>query len=145
MYQVVQRLDEEAVLIRLLASGCLHLLANGAGLIIATLVLPGFSIDAVSLVTVTVIFTVVEVVAGPLLISISLKNVPALTGGIALVTTLVGLLVTDTLSDGLNISGISTWVLASLIVWLCALIAGLVLPLVLFKKALDTRGGKKGR
>ncbi|MDO8736047.1 MAG: phage holin family protein [Thermoleophilia bacterium] len=132
-------------MIRLLASGCLHLLANGAGLIIATLVLPGFSIDAVSLVTVTVIFTVVEVVAGPLLISISLKNVPALTGGIALVTTLVGLLVTDTLSDGLNISGISTWVLASLIVWLCALIAGLVLPLVLFKKALDTRGGKKGR
>jgi len=125
--------------IRLLASACLHLLANGVGLIIATAVLPGFSIDALALVTVTVIFTLVEIVAGPLLISISLKNVPALTGGVALVTTFVGLLVTDTLSDGLNISGISTWIIASLIVWLCSLVAGLILPLVLFKKAVEKR------
>jgi len=58
---------------------------------------------------------------------------------VALVTTFVGLLVTDTLSDGLNISGISTWIIASLIVWLCSLVAGLILPLVLFKKAVEKR------
>ena len=71
------------------------------------------------------------------------RNLPALTGGVALVTTFVGLLVTDTLSDGLNVSGISTWIMASLIVWLCALLAGVILPLFLFKKALDTRDDRK--
>lgn len=131
-------------MIRLLASACLHLIANAIGLIIAELILsPEFTINATSFVTATLIFTAVEVVAGPLLISISIRNLPALTGGIALVTTFVGLLVTDTLSDGLNISGISTWIMASLIVWLCALLAGVILPLFLFKKALDTRGDRK--
>lgn len=131
-------------MIRLLASACLHLIANAVGLIIAYMILsPEFTINATSFVTATLIFTAVEVVAGPLLISISLKNLPALTGGVALVTTFVGLLVTDTLSDGLNISGISTWIMASLIVWLCALLAGVVLPLLLFKKALDKRGDRK--
>jgi putative membrane protein len=124
-------------MIRLLASTVLHLLANAAGLLIAAAVLPGFSINGVVFVTAVLIFTVTEVIAGPLIIKIALKNLPALVGGIALVTTLVGLVATDIFSDGLTISGLSTWVLATLIVWLGALIAGLALPLVIFKKTLD--------
>ena len=126
-------------MIRLLASTILHLLANAAGLIIAATVLPGFSINGVAFVTAVLIFTVTEVIAGPLMIKLALKNIPALVGGIALVTTLVGLIVTDIFSDGLTITGPSTWILATLIVWLGALLAGLVLPLVLFKKTLDRR------
>ncbi len=124
-------------MIRLLASAVLHLLANTAGLLVAAAVLPGFSINGVAFVTAVLIFTITEVVAGPLIIKIALKNLPALVGGIALVTTLVGLIITDIFSDGLTISGLSTWVLATLIVWLGALIAGLVLPLVIFKKTLN--------
>jgi putative membrane protein len=120
----------------------LHLLANAVGLLVAAAILSGFSIDAVSLVTVTLIFTAVEVIAGPLLVSISIKNVPALTGGVALVTTCVGLLITDYFADGLSISGVGTWLLASLIVWGAALLAGIILPLFLFKKTLESR--KKG-
>ncbi len=123
----------------MLASAVLTLLANAVGLLIAAALLDGFSIDALSLVQVTLVFTVVEVIAGPLLISISIKNLPALRGGIALITTFVGLLVTDLFLAGLSISGISTWILASLVVWLCALLAGILLPLILFKKALDQR------
>lgn len=127
-------------MIRFLASACLHLLANAAGLLIAAALLgPEFKIDTLAFLTVTVIFTLVEVVAGPLLVSISIKNVPALTGGVALVTTFVGLLIADLVSDGLTIEGVTTWVLASLIVWAGALIAGLVLPLFLFKKVLEEK------
>ena len=64
-------------------------------------------------------------------------NVPSLLGGIALVTTFVGLLVTDIVSSGLSISGATTWILATLIVWLGALIAGILLPLVLFKNVMQ--------
>ena len=124
-------------MIRLLARLVLNLIANAVGLFVATLVLDGFNIDALSLITVTVIFSLVTVVAGPLLLKISLQNVPALTGGIALVTTFAGLLITDVVSDGVSISGVSTWVLATLIVWLCSLMAGIILPLILFKKTLQ--------
>lgn len=117
----------------------LHLLANAVGLIVADALLSGFSLTITSLVVVTVIFTLVEAVAGPLLVSISIKNVPALTGGISLVTTFVGLLITNYFSDGIEISGFSTWLLASLIVWGAALLAGAILPLFLFKKTLEAR------
>jgi putative membrane protein len=124
-------------MLRLMASAILHLLANTVGLLLASLLLDGFSINATAFIGAVLIFTVVEVVAGPLLAKIALTNVPSLIGGIALVTTFAGLLVTNLVSDGLSISGISTWVLSTLIVWLCALIAGLILPLLLFKKVLD--------
>jgi uncharacterized membrane protein YvlD (DUF360 family) len=124
-------------MLRLLASAVLHLIANAVGLLVAAALLrPEFSIDLVSFLAVVAIFTIVEVVAGPLLTSISIKKIPALTGGIALVTTFIGLLVSDLLLDGLKIEGVTTWLLASLIIWLGALIAGLVLPLFLFKNVL---------
>ena len=86
-----------------------------------------------------VAFTVIVVVATPLLVKISLKNVPQMAGGVALVATLVGLFGAAMLSDGLTITGLTTWILAPLIVWLTSLIAGLVLPLILFKKVLEKK------
>jgi Flp pilus assembly protein TadB len=47
--------------------------------------------------------------------------------------------VTALVSDGLQITGLSTWVLATIIVWLAALIAGLILPLILVKRAVSDR------
>jgi hypothetical protein len=43
------------------------------------------------------------------------------------------------LSDGLSITGLSTWILAPLIIWVVSLIAGLVLPLILFMKVLEKK------
>jgi uncharacterized membrane protein YvlD (DUF360 family) len=55
------------------------------------------------------------------------------------VTTFVGLLITSVVSDGLTIDGVKTWVLATMIVWLAALLAALILPVLLVKKAVDER------
>jgi putative membrane protein len=123
-------------MIRMLSSIVIRLLANAIGLLIAAVILSGFSIHALSFITALLIFTVVEVIADPLLIKISIKNLPALMGGVALVTTIVGLIITDLFSTGISITGINTWILATLIVWLGALLAGLLLPLLIFKKAL---------
>lgn len=124
-------------MIRLIASLVLTLMANTIGLIIASVILSGFEINGVAFVAAVLIFTITEVVAGPLITKMAMQNVPSLLGGIALVTTLVGLIVTDIFSDGLTITGLNTWILATLIVWLCSLIANLILPLVIFKKALN--------
>jgi hypothetical protein len=118
-------------------------LGNAIGLLVASVVLPGFTINLLSLIVVAVIFTVIVVVATPLLVKISLKNVPQMSGGVALVATLVGLIGASMFSDGLTITGLTTWILAPLIVWLVALIAGLLLPLILFKKVLEEKREKQ--
>jgi len=129
-------------MLKILASTCLYVLGNAVGLLVASMVLPGFTINFLSLIVVAVVFTVIVVVATPLLVKISIKNVPQLTGGVALLATLVGLIGASIFSDGLTINGLTTWILAPLIVWLVALIAGLLLPLVLFKKVLHEKDEK---
>jgi hypothetical protein len=68
---------------------------------------------------------------------IAIRSAPALRGGVAPVTTFVGLLVTAWISRGLKITGASTWCWprSSLAGWL----AGLILPVFLMRKAVDQR------
>lgn len=126
-------------MIRLLASLVLNILSSAVGLFVASLLLDGFSINGMAFVIAVLIFSAIEVILDPLITKLAIKNVPALRGGVALVTTFVSLLITNLVSDGISISGINTWVLATLIVWLFSLIATLLLPLVLFKKTLENR------
>lgn len=124
-------------MLRLIASTILELAANAIGLLIAAWILsPNFSIDAVSFVIVVAIFTAVRFVLAPLVMKLSLQYARPLTGGISLVTILIGLFVTTLVSDGLVITGFITWVLATLIIWICGLIAYLVLPMFIFKQTL---------
>ena len=129
-------------MVRALLAGLIRLLANTIGLVVATLVLSGMSITGVSFVVAVVIFTLVEIVTEPLLRQTAERHVPALMGGVSLVATFVGLLLTSLISSGLKISGATTWLLATLIVWVAALIAGLILPLLLVKRAVTERRGR---
>ena len=124
-------------MIRFLARMSLILLANAAGIIIATVVLPGFTINAIGFITSVVFFTTVELLFERFVAKVALRYVPALRGGIALVTTFVGLLLTNMWTSGLEIQGVSTWLLAPMIIWLTVVIMGTVLPMVLFKDILQ--------
>jgi hypothetical protein len=122
-----------------------YLVANAVGLLVAVVLLPGFTIDALSFVVAVAIFSLVQTVLGPLITKISFKSFPQLMGGIALVTIFAGLFVTDTIMAGMEIGGISNWLAATLLVWLGSLIASILLPLYVFKqlaeKARENRGG----
>lgn len=128
-------------MLRFLTGVVLRLLANAAGLLVAAAVLDGFTVSAAAFVVVVVVFTAIEVVLDPLVLKMSIQYAPALRGGTALVTTFVGLLVTTLVSDGLTITGTTTWVLGTLIVWLGGLVAALLLPLFLFKRVRQQRQG----
>lgn len=123
-------------MIRLLISAVLYLVANAVGLLAANALLDDVSIDGVAFVIAVVIFTAVEVVVQPLVTQIAMRHSRALLGSSALIATLVGLVVTTVVSDGLSIDGAGTWVLATVIVWAAALVAGLILPAILVKKAI---------
>jgi putative membrane protein len=128
-------------MIRLLARTVVELIANAIGLLVAAWLLPGFSLSVTSFIVAVAIFTAARFILAPLVFKLSFKYARALTGGIALVTTFVGLLVTTWLTDGIVISGAATWVIATLLVWLFGVLAMLLLPLVIFKKALAARSG----
>lgn len=124
-------------MIRLLANLTLAILANAVGLLAASVLLDDFSISGVAFVTAVLIFSAVTTVLGPLVTKIALTSAPYLMGGIALVTTLLGLIITSLISDGITINGITTWAVATLVVWLFSLIGSVLLPLVIFKKTLE--------
>lgn len=124
-------------MMRLLATVVLELAANAVGLLVAAWLLPGFTIDVVGFVIVLAIFTVVKFIAAPLMLKLSMQYVRQLSGGVALVTTFVGLLITTLITDGLVITGISAWILSTLIVWLFGVLAAIVLPMFLFKQLLS--------
>jgi hypothetical protein len=67
---------------------------------------------------------------------LSMRYARALIGGISLVVILASLLVTSLISSHLVITGFSTWILATLIIWVFGVIAMLLLPMVIFKKTL---------
>jgi hypothetical protein len=122
---------------RLIASTVLELIANAIGLLVAYWILrPDLTLDAMSFIIVVAIFTVARFVLAPLIFKLSMRYVRALTGGISLVVIFLSLLVTTFLTTGLVITGVSTWILATLIIWIFGVVAMLLLPLVIFKKTL---------
>jgi uncharacterized membrane protein YvlD (DUF360 family) len=123
--------------IRLAARAVISLLANAVGLVAANALLDDMDLTVAGFVTAAVIFTVVAVVIEPLIRQMAIKNVPAILGSSALIATLVSLVITSLVAgDGLRISGLTTWVLATVVVWAAALAASLLLPLVIFKQVL---------
>ena len=126
-------------MIRLLISALIRLLANALGLIVAASVLDGMRVNAFSFIFAVVIFTLVELLLEPLLREVSSRKLPALRGSLSLVVTFLGLVITDLASSGFSIRGISTWLFATVLVWIAALVAGMILPILLVKRAVKER------
>ena len=121
---------------RFLAITVLTLLGNALGLIIASWLLDGFNLTATGFVWSVVFFTIAQLILTPFVLSMSLRYMPALRGGIALVTTLVVLWLTTLFTSGVEIKDVTAWVLAPLIIWLTTVLAGVILPLFMFKKTM---------
>lgn len=124
---------------RKIKSALALLAGNAIGLLLASLILNGFAIKPISFIVVVLVFTVVQVIAEPLILKLGEKKAPALKGGIALIVTFVGLLVTDLIASGLTVGGVSNLLAATLLVWLGALIASVVLPIYVFKELREAK------
>ena len=123
----------------MLVSALIYVLANAVGLLLAIVLLDGFSISPFAFIWAILLFPVIEAVAEPLITKLSQKRVPAMQGGVALVTTFLGLMLTEIFVDGMVIGGLANWLAATLVVWLGTLIATLVLPRVVFKSVMKNK------
>ena len=123
-------------MIQLVIRMAIAIAANGIGLLAASLLLNNFKITGEAFVIAVLVFTAASVILSPLVSKIALTSAPFLLGGTALVTTLVALIVTNWLSDGFSISGVVTWIQATLIVWIFSIVGSLVLPWLFIKAAI---------
>ena len=128
-------------MVRLLVRTGIVLLGNAVGLIVASLVFSGFDIDLTSFIFALIIFTLAFAILTPFIVSVLRRNdaSSAAMGGVALISTFVALLITDIFSDGLSISGLGTWVGATVVVWLVSMVAIWILPLLGLKKYLESK------
>ncbi|AXA97420.1 MULTISPECIES: phage holin family protein [Microbacterium] len=131
-------------MITFLLRAVVFLASAAVGLIVADIVLPGFSIDwrsPVGFILAIVIFAVLQSVLAPWLARVAQRNAPAFLGGIGIVSTFVALVVTALIPGaGLTI-GLPwwTWIVAPMIVWVVTAIAAFLLPAVLLKKKVQDR------
>jgi uncharacterized membrane protein YvlD (DUF360 family) len=123
--------------VRFLVRVGIALAASAIGLIVAAALLDGVSLDATSFLVAVLIYSVVYALMLPFLASQLRGRGASALGGVALLATLVALIVTDLVSDGLSIEGIGDWIAATLIVWLASLLAAFILPYLGLRKYLE--------
>lgn len=126
-------------MIRFLVRTGVMLLANAVGLVAAAVVLDGMTLDATSFIEAIIIFTIAFALMTPFMANQLRKRQSSALGGVALIATLIALIVTDLISDGLTIDGIGTWVAATVIVWVASLLAAFILPYLGLKKYLEEK------
>ena len=127
-------------MIRLLIRVGIALLGAAIGLIVAAIVLGNdMSLDGPAFVLALVIFVVLTAVLEPLIEKIGDEHVSLIATFSSLITTFLALLITELVSDGLTISGATTWILATLIVWACTALATWILLRMFIKNVRENR------
>ncbi|MFV0632827.1 hypothetical protein [Demequina sp.] len=126
-------------MVRFLWNLVVTVVAAAVGLLLTNLILGSedFDMNASGFITALLIFVAAQAILSPFILKLSVRYAKALTGGVALVSTFVALLLAHILSDGLDIKTLNGWLLGTLLVWLLSAIAGWILPAVFLKNKLD--------
>lgn len=126
-------------MVRILLRTVIFVGSAALGLLAAWLILPDFDVTFSGFIVSVLIFALAQSILSPFVAKMVARNAPAFLGGIGLVSTFVALLIASLFTGGLVISGVSTWLLATLIVWLVTALATLFLPILLIKDKLERR------
>ena len=124
-------------MIRFLVRTVVFLVSTAIGLLVAMALLDDMSIDATAFIVVVVIVALLQAVLAPFIAKTTARNAPALLGAAGLISTFIALVVANVVVGGLTITGLDTWVFATVIVWLVTMLAAFLLPLILVKLGIE--------
>jgi len=88
------------------------------GIAAATLLVGGFRVEVGGFVLAVVVLAIAQAVLAPLVTRLVGRHVPALEGGVGVLSTLLALLVASWAPRGIVLESLSTWVLGTLVIWL---------------------------
>ena len=126
-------------MIRLLVRIAVAAAANAIGPIVAAALLDGVHLNGAAFFVAVAIFTVVFALLHPFLLMQMRRRRGLAFVAAAVLSTLIALIAADLLSDGLTIEGAGTWIAATVIVWLAALLAAFILPFLGLRKFMEER------
>ena len=112
---------------RLLASIVVSVVASAVALIVAAVLLDDFTLKATTFPIVAILFAAILLVARATTETVVDKHAHLLSSFVGLIGAYIALLVTDIVTDGLNIEGIRTWIIGTGIIWLGMILANLIL------------------
>lgn len=118
---------------RIVKQVTLAVLGNFLGILIASLLLKNFQITGLGIFISVLIFSLAQIIFAPIVSKLTSKYAPSLSSLIALATTFLSLLMASIFAGGLQINGLTTWIAASIIVWILTVLLGVILPKFLFK------------
>ncbi|MBD7918176.1 phage holin family protein [Cellulomonas sp. Sa3CUA2] len=121
-------------MVRLLLRALIFLGSAALGLLAAAALVDRVTVTASGFVVTVVVFALAQSLLAPVVLRLSSRYAPALLGGIGLVSTFVALLLAHLLTGGLRISGVTAWVLATVVVWVVTALATFLLPRVLLRE-----------
>ena len=124
---------------KLVAQFVVSLAVNAVALLIAAIALDRFTISELAFPVTVIIFTVVGFVARPVIEAMIEKHAQIVASFVGLAAAFVTLLVTDLVTDKLQIEGIGTWIVASLVIWIGRILADVVLTKRLTERVLGDR------
>jgi len=115
------------VFARLVIRFAAALIGIAAGILICGAVLPRFSITASAIVWATLLFWLIHLVVQLFALRVLVHEPSiALAGLLALASTIVSLIIVNLIVSGLTIRGISTYVFATVIIWITTSIGDII-------------------
>jgi uncharacterized membrane protein YvlD (DUF360 family) len=131
-------------MVRLLIRMVVFVVSAALGLLITSLLIDGFDIEASGFITSVLVFGVLQSLLSPLLAKIARRHARALLGGVGLISTFIALVVAHFFTDGLQITGVAAWVAATVVVWLVTALATWLLPFLFATKKVDDKRKARG-
>jgi len=117
-----------------------------AGLVVSDAVLSDLSMTATALVEATVVFWLVHLAVQFLALRVLIRQPSvALAGLLAIASTIVSLVVVNLVVPGLHVHGPSTYLFATLIIWLTTALADFVGQRMIRERRLDRREERRNR
>ncbi|MBN0038840.1 phage holin family protein [Cellulosimicrobium cellulans] len=130
-------------MIRFLLSFAINVVLAAVGLLVASSLFDGVTVHASGFVLAVLIFAVAQAVLAPFVFNVARRYASAILGGIGLVSTFLALWVATLVGDGLEISGASTWIGVTVVVWLIGALGGWFLGWLVLTRWWDRRQEQK--
>lgn len=102
--------------------------SSAIGILVAALALRGFRLTFLGFIAAVIVFSVAQALIAPLISYFIEKYAATMTGIVGLISTFLSLWIATLFTGGLQIKGIGTWVLATLLVWIVTMFATVLLP-----------------
>ncbi|MBL3700898.1 phage holin family protein [Leucobacter luti] len=120
-----------------------QLVLSAIGLLVIHFTLPGVTLHLAGFFIALGVFVLAQAILGPFVMNMAQRYAAPLAGGVGLVATLLALWVATLFPDGIEISGVDSWVLAPIILWVITALGGWIIMALIIDKWLKRRAAAK--